>query len=416
MKKTLRTAGRSLTILLIVLGTYSCQQEELVESLEIQQDENFVNLDEATAIATILEFPLEHTAENASARANGVTSEFKDIENILEVPDKHGDPSFYIINYVDNGFIMISADNRTEPIKAFSATDKFSFNEDDYPSELVSWLIGTNEVIDQIRELNSEQTEAVAQLWDACPMQATITGTSQLIGDGCGGSQEAGGCQDTHVSYGPLLTTTWGQWNGYNNFAGNAGDCPTRPNTRPPTGCVATAMAQVMNYYEFPTNYAWASMPDNTGSTETAQLMRDVADAVNMNWGCDGSSANTKNETASSFVNDFGYTSANYADYNVSTVESQIRYNRPVILRGGRNNRKCFLFFCSNNYVDGHAWVCDGYRSFTFCETGSTYTYTYLHMNWGWSNAFNGYYAYNNWNPGDFTFNYKRGMVYNIRP
>lgn len=187
MKKTLRTSGRSLTILLIAIGIYSCQREELVESLEIHQNENFVNLDEATAIATILEFPLDPTAENTSARANGVTSEFKDIETILEVPDKHGNPSFYIINYVDNGFIMISADNRTEPIKAFSATDKFSFDEDDYPSELVSWLIGTNELIDQIRELDAGQTEAVAQLWDACPMQATITGTPQLIDDGCGG-------------------------------------------------------------------------------------------------------------------------------------------------------------------------------------------------------------------------------------
>jgi hypothetical protein len=39
-----------------------------------------------------------------------------------------------------------------------------------------------------------------------------------------------------------------------------------------------------------------------------------------------------------------------------------------------------------------------------------------LHMNWGWDGDYNGWYNYNNFNPGSHTFNYKRGMVYNIKP
>ncbi len=83
-------------------------------------------------------------------------------------------------------------------------------------------------------------------------------------------------------------------------------------------------MAQVMSYYEFPAGYDYDDMPDNNGTMETARLIRDIADAVNMNWGCDGSGANTKKEIASSFVNDFGYSSSVYADFDQSTVKGEI--------------------------------------------------------------------------------------------
>ncbi len=97
--------------------------------------------------------------------------------------------------------------------------------------------------------------------------------------------------------------------------------------------------------------------------------------------------------------------------FNRDIVKQQLRWNRPVILRGGRKSG----WWIFATYSDGHAWVCDGYRSSFDCETGTGYLY--LHMNWGWSsNRLNGWYAYNNWNPGDHTFNYKRGMVYNIKP
>ncbi len=42
--------------------------------------------------------------------------------------------------------------------------------------------------------------------------------------------------------------------------------------------------------------------------------------------------------------------------------------------------------------------------------------YLLFHMNWGWGGTYNGWYNYNNFNPGDFTFNYQTGMVYNIIP
>ena len=176
-------------------------------------------------------------------------------------------------------------------------------------------------------------------------------------------------------------------------------------------------MAQIMNFHEFPNNYNWDNMPDLWGTSETARLMRDIGDAVDMNWGCNSSGADTQDEVASSFRNDFGYSSASYAGFNRETVKQQLRWNRPEILRGGRKSG----WWIFATYKDGHAWVCDGYRSSTIYseDCSMAWGYLYLHMNWGWgwsSNGLNGWYAYNNWNPGNHTFNYKRGMVYNIKP
>jgi len=301
---------------------------------------------------------------------------------------------------------MISADNRANPILAYSDTEKFPLDESTYPNGLVEWLVGSKDFIKNIRESNLEQTNQVARACEPCEIQRVI----RPIDDDCGGS--GGGCENQYTTIGPLLSTVWGQWGGYNDLAPNLG---CSGDGRAPTGCVATSMAQVMKYHEFPNNYNWDNMPDLWGTMETARLMRDVGDAVNMDWGCDGSGADTKDEVASSFRNDFGYSSASYSGFNRDVVKQQLGWNRPVILRGGRKSG----WWIFATYKDGHAWVCDGYRSSTIYseDCSMAWGYLYLHMNWGWSSTrLNGWYAYNNWNPGDHTFNYKRGMVCNIKP
>ncbi|MCP4457112.1 MAG: hypothetical protein GY816_03645 [Cytophagales bacterium] len=402
MKKTLRTVGQSLIIFWIAVGVYSCQQEEFADVKQDQINENFVSMDEAMSFASILEYQ----TISASGRTTSTT---KEIESVLEVPDQDGNPSFYIVNYQDSGYIILSADDRVEPIRAFSTEDNFSFDFESYPNGLVEWLAGNSGLIHEARVLNLEQTDAIAQTWEICQMQQVMT-LRPIDDDGCGGSGGGGGgCQDQYWEYGPLLTTVWGQWGGYNDLAPDL-SC-NNADGRAPTGCVATAMAQIMNYHEFPISYNYSDMPDTWGTLSTARLMRDAGDAVNMDWGCDGSGADTKDEVASSFRNDFGYASASYADFNQETVKQQIRWNRPVILRGGRKG-KWFIFPV---YKDGHAWVCDGYKRWTYCETGTGYLY--LHMNWGWSSqALNGWFAYNNWSVNGNDFNYKKGMVYNIKP
>lgn len=96
-------------------------------------------------------------------------------------------------------------------------------------------------------------------------------------------------------------------------------------------------MAQVMKYHEYPTSYSWASMPAGHGTTTTSMLMKDIADALDMDYQCTGSGTDTKGDVASAFKNSFGYSSATYDDYDYLVVKSELSQNRPVILRGGRN-------------------------------------------------------------------------------
>lgn len=87
--------------------------------------------------------------------------------------------------------------------------------------------------------------------------------------------------------------------------------CTGMPNGRMLTGCVATAMAEVMNYHHFPNTYNWATM--GATQAETARLMRDAANSVNMVYTCTGSGA-YGTDIAPALINDFSYSStATYA-------------------------------------------------------------------------------------------------------
>lgn len=80
-------------------------------------------------------------------------------------------------------------------------------------------------------------------------------------------------------------------------------------------------MAQIMRYHKFPGGYNWIAMPTsvysptNIGSSDISRLMRDIGNAVDMDYHCDVSSANTEDEVSQSFKSDFGYTSATYLEY-----------------------------------------------------------------------------------------------------
>lgn len=214
-------------------------------------------------------------------------------------------------------------------------------------------------------------------------------------------------CTPYTIIKGPYLQTAWGQGCGYNSELAVL-NCNV-PCGKAYTGCVATSMAQIMRYHQYPSNFSWNSMLNNEGNYPIALLMKDIGKNVGMDYKCDGSSANTESKVANAFKNNYGYSSANYADYNYQTVKTELDLGRPVILRGGRNTG----WWIFNQYSDGHAWVCDGYMSCTDPCWGSMLQ---LHMNWGWDGSYNGYFSFNNFNPANYTFNYKTGMVYNIKP
>lgn len=199
----------------------------------------------------------------------------------------------------------------------------------------------------------------------------------------------------------PLLgNLAWGQGNPYNALT------PKVDGNRAPTGCVATALAQVMRYHCWPANgigkgvytingknkktvsidghsYNWTTMHNSYGSTTSteenyavARLLYDVGVAARMSYSKWESSAFSA-YAATALIENFSYSRAlramnrmyHTSDEWEAAIQEELQAKRPVYYAGGSPG-------------GGHAFVCDGY------DGKSLY-----HINWGWNGLSNGYYA-----------------------
>ena len=186
----------------------------------------------------------------------------------------------------------------------------------------------------------------------------------------------------------PLITTTWDQGAPYNLM------CPEFNGAQCITGCVATAMAQVINYNRWPvgqttgvpayiTGTNQISVPalgqtrfdwDNMTNDDVARLMRYCGQSVQMDYGVNESGALPVNE-APALTKVFGYSqTAHYAEHaNYSEDEwEDLLYNelaeqRPIVFNGFGGS-------------GGHTFVVHGYRDGRF------------YINWGWSGNEDGYF------------------------
>ena len=384
----------------------SCKDESDAIRADVVQDENFVNEDKIREImggAAII---------SRQSGRGGDRLFTKPIQEVRGMKDEQGKIVFYVINYAPTGFVVMSADNRAAPVLAFSEHDTFVLDESKFSSGLGNWVSYTKEYVKEIRRVDKDVTVAQLDQWQFCPIEEVVYPDDVPC--------EEGGCQNISERVEPLLATAWGQGNGYNNATPIIENCTTYIGGHAPTGCVATAMAQVMRYYSFPAWYNWATMPviasfpfNSAGENELSRLMSDIGVNVNMGYACNASSA-TNEQIAQTFVVDFGYAHADNIGYegtgNYATVENNLRWGQPVIFHGGRRTGTWPFY----EFVDGHAWVGDGFNSYYDCQDG--FTYLYFHMNWGWNGSNNGWYAFNNFNPDGNTFNYQSGVVVNIRP
>lgn len=415
--------------LFALLLLFSCQNEfndeSKSKSQEIFKDSLFVSEEEAIKIST---------ARPTAAMTRFFTHD-KIVENCFSYQNLYADtrgvsydiPQFYIINYKDSGFVIISADKRLLPILASSDESTFKLEDKEtMPLGIVEWLETMSYVVDSLRMHNVRQRDELKLVWNSFsgegitrsdddddddynkdgPDDEVVTPICQSLNYGY---------REVHAIVGPLLTTKWGQGDSYNALVPKV--CGTG---RAPVGCVALAMGQIMNFYKYPASYDWNAMADNWGTIASAQLLVDVGSSVGMDYDCKGSGADI-DRVVPALKGTFHYTSAALKDYNYDALKGELLYSkRPAILRGGK---KGFL----GAYKDGHAWVCDGakelysYRCLYDDDLKEFYsvpigTYLYFHMNWGWNGNNNGWYGFDDFAVDGKTFNYKRKMVINIIP
>jgi len=386
-------------VIFIVLLTFSCAKDNDTEKAKSLVNKNFVSQSAIKEIASSIHFPNEYDTSDLKS----TSQQTKSVNSINEIRNKNGKISFYIVNYSEGGFVILSADNRTQPILGYSVNNNFAVDEKFYPPGLQFWMDDAIKQINDIQISNIEQSSKEKIAWKLV-RQSIIEEVSTLK------NEPIEDCYEHTIitTHGPLMSTTWEQLGGFND------ELPyiwcNGSSFQVYAGCVPIAMAQVMKYHQHPTSYSWSSMPLTYASTTTANFIEDIHDAINNSYSgepsyeCDGTGVSSSANMGSVLTSQFNYASATKANYNYVTVKSNIGYNRPVILSG-------------SNISSGHMWVCDGYRKTEFYfDDCSGISYLQFYMNWGWGGSYNGWFAFNNFNPANTNYNSNTKMIHNIIP
>ena len=280
-----------------------------------------------------------------------------------------GKNGLYVFNVGNNGgFVIVAADDGAHEILGYS--DSGSFDTNSISPEFKSWIAGYADEIAYIRRTGYRGAETV----QAAPRKAV----APLLGD-----------------------IMWNQDEPYNDM------CPSYDlNARCATGCVATAMAQVMYYHRWPetgvgshtyspsilgggtltadfgnTRYAWDDMLPTYDATSSeasreavALLMLHCGISVDMEYSTSSGagSAEVAIALATYFNYDKGVAYRQRTNYGSlewdNAIKNEIDAGRPVIATG-------------RSSAGGHAFVFDGYD-----DNGL------IHVNWGWSGMSNGYF------------------------
>ena len=395
--------GAGFTLALVTIAFFGCNKDNTVKP----EGQYSVSQNEAMDVAK--NFISLNSTEKKSSNS------FK-IDEVIIYNDQADEPALYVVKFKNKGFAVISATKKEFPVLAYS--EKSKFDRDKMIPALDDWFSARVELIENLKKTDFVIPEVITEGWDMFIPLPDDDGDGddyEPIDNGGGtnpdGSADDGG-EGTWDIVEPLLETTWSQGCGYNTLIqepGNSAHCDLAP-----TGCIPTAMAQIMNYHEHPACYHWDLMPNTFGTLATAELMLDIGTAIDINYDEDGSGIFyflAKTRVPDAFINTFNYSSSvRYLEYegtsNYLAVTMELgRFNRPVFFRGGKKEYGI--------YTHGHAWVCDGYRRYS----NGTSTYLHLHMNWGRNNgANNAWYAFNNFNPGSSSYNYKSGIVVGIKP
>ncbi|MDD2650973.1 MAG: C10 family peptidase, partial [Candidatus Cloacimonetes bacterium] len=304
---------------------------------------------------------------------------------------------YYVMHLKDQGFVVVSADDNIEPILAFSPSTKF--DEENISPATQAFLSEYNIQIEEIISNNLKNQEA-QEKWK------TLINNTYINRDNSYRSN--------------LLSTTWAQGTYYNT------QCPTDSNGddgHVVTGCVATAMAQIMKYWAHPTRgegshsyyrpvygtisanfgnatYNWSAMPNNVTNhnAEVAQIMFHAGVSVDMQYGPNGSGA---------YSEDVPYALTNYFSYNSQAMKTKTSFTDTqwtAMLKGELDNERP-VFYAGSGPDGGHAFVCDGY-------SGTNY----FHFNWGWGGYADGYFYLNSLNPADMTFSSNQRAIFGIEP
>lgn len=366
-----------LILALLFIGIASCQKDNTshqiqhltnnstnCDVLKIDKDASVLSEDDAINVANIF-------------RINALQTKATDrrVIDVQTVRNSKGNPIIYGVNF-DSGYILVSATKAYHPILAIVDEGRFDADNDfigtklllseyefdmrvaDSTSFSAEWLPYEN--------LSSEivKTRADDAYWDLLELY-----WQEWADEGCNVyylynqpeampddvySRFCSCAEDydredynymecsvivekftqTNYSRGPFCPTQWDQEAPFNSAL---------PNTDWPLGCTTIAAGQIMKYFQHPSSFDWAAMPNSTSNSTLSSFLKELHDEI----GVDSSGDATITETKDALEH-YGYNVTKQTHYNSDVINS-IYSNKPVIMTG----------LCSTT-GDGHAWVCDG--------------------------------------------------------
>ena len=357
-------------------------------------------------LAALTMVSLQASADNISANAaksvannflkqQTATRSFKSA-SMADLTLAHAEPSkavaganaYYAFNIKGGGFVIVAGEDRATQVLGYSDKGRIDFNN--LPAPLRDVLNGYQQEIEFLQSYKGD---------DLVPAPAPSFNASNGVE--------------------PLIKTTWGQEDPYD------WQCPLENGEYCVVGCVATAMAQVMYYWKFPTSsnsinsYSlggwWGggttvpALPATTfnynlmllsychwdwdnsvlvqdtytdeQAQEVAKLSRYCGQAVQMDYSPEGSGAYTSDQLSA--MKSFGYSqSAQYVQKSGWYSNSYSTAQWEAMIRTELDAGRPILYAANDPSAGGHAFICDGYNS------DNKY-----HFNFGWYGTCDGWYV-----------------------
>lgn len=316
--------------------------------------------------ATRLGLTVDRKAMARAKAINGVVDGVRKVANYYVFP-----------NGTNKGFTIVSGDDSMPDIVGYSASG--TYDDSQIPEAMTYFLKEYSDMVEAVKVGDKRALRTLDERRDVTVAPAVS----------------------------PLVNIHWGQGTPFNNM------CPDYAvGKRSATGCVATAMAQVMAYWKYPkelkaaipsyttaTNnigvrgetagqtYDWDNMRAEYRTAYTAaeaaavaKLMSHCGKAVEMDYGASSGAIVTHKELATYFGYDkdlmlyLSRSSFNLAEWT-TLIDNELKAGRPILYSGQSSDA-------------GHQFVCDG------SDGEGLY-----HINWGWNGNQDGYFDITILNP-----------------
>lgn len=361
---------------------------------------SFVLLSLAAASQEVSQAEARFISEKFIASRKGWASEKEvAISHIRLETDASGAPLWYVVNLEPTGWMLVASRREVFPVLAYSYTGRHTGYG--LPESYTSWMEQYARALSWIRQQPSGSLSA-DQAWQ--PGYNFIP------------------ARKDYTPVEPFVFSEWDQGWPYNE------QCPpdaASGDGRCPTGCVPTAMAQIMFYYRWPetgegtytydagpygilsadfgsTTYDWNSMGTSLthSSPSAATLLSHLGISCDLVYGPNGSGM-YNHKAAYSLRTYFKYSPETSYVFRDST---NLRWDSLLIAHLDRRMPLYYAGWSVPN-VNGHAFVCDGYDDTAF-----------FHFNFGWSGSYNGYFNINNLLVGGNNFNLGQEVIIHCYP